>query len=266
MLYICPKCHEKLEKENNSYKCLNNHTYDISSKGYVNFLLNNDKNSINPGDSKDSLQSRNSFLKKDYYSFILNKVIYTINIYKKSDNYKLLDIGCGEGYYTSNVKTKNNEIYGFDISKDGIALATKYNKNEINWFVANSKNIPIEDSSINIVLAMFSFVTPSEIERVLKENGIIIQVCAGKNHLIELKKEIYNDIKEKDENNTLLPFNLIKKEEYTTNITIDNNEDILNLFKMTPHYYKTKQEEKNKIEELNSINLTLDIVINVYVN
>ena len=111
---------------------------------------------------------------------------------------------------------------------------------------------------------MFSFVTPSEIERVLKENGIIIQVCAGKNHLIELKKEIYNDIKEKDENNTLLPFNLINKEEYTTNITIDNNEDILNLFKMTPHYYKTKQEEKNKIEELNSINLTLDIVINVY--
>ena len=264
MLYICPKCHEKLEKENNSYKCLNKHTYDISGKGYVNFLLNNDKNSVNPGDSKDSLQSRNSFLKKDYYSFILDKIKDTINKYKKADNYKLLDIGCGEGYYTSNIKEKNNEIYGFDISKVGISLATKYNKNDINWFVANSKNIPIEDSSIDIVLAMFSFVTSSEIERVLKKDGIIIQVCAGKNHLIELKKAIYDDIKEKDESNTLLAFKLINNEEYGTTITIDNNEDILNLFKMTPHYYRSKKEKREEIEKISNINLTIDIIINVY--
>ena len=263
MLYICPKCHGKLEKDNNSYKCINNHTYDISSKGYVNFLLNNDKNSLNPGDSKDSLQARFNFLNKGYYEYILEKVNSIISEYNGKT---LLDIGCGEGYYTHNIKNNNKffDVYGFDIAKDGINLATRYTKNDVNWFVANSKNIPIEDSSIDIVLAMFSFVTPSEIERVLKNDGIIIQVCAGKNHLIELKKVIYSDIKEKNESNTLLPFKLLRKEEHTTKITINNNTDILNLFKMTPHYYKTKQVEKNKIEKLENIELTLDIVINIY--
>ena len=263
MLYICPKCHEELIKTDNSYKCINNHTYDISSKGYVNFLLNNDKNSIHPGDSKDSLIARYKYLNKGYYEFILNKVN---NIVKEYKNITLLDIGCGVGYYTYELK-KNNpsiDIYGFDIAKEALSIASRYTKTDINWFVSNSKNIPIKDNSIDIVLAMFSFVTPSEIERVLNKDGIIIQVCAGPNHLIELKQTIYDDIKEKEESNTLLPFNLIDKQEYKTNIIINNNEDILNLFKMTPHYYRCSEEKKEKISKLNEIDLTIDIIINIY--
>ena len=32
----CPKCFKPLNKENNSYKCQNNHCYDISKEGYIN--------------------------------------------------------------------------------------------------------------------------------------------------------------------------------------------------------------------------------------
>ena len=80
----------------------------------------------------------------------------------------------------------------------------------------------------------------------------------------ELKQTIYDDIKEKEESNTLLPFNLIDKQEYKTNITINNSEDILNLFKMTPHYYRCSEEKKEKISKLNEIDLTIDIIINIY--
>ena len=263
MLYICPKCHEELTRVDNSYKCINNHSYDISSKSYVNFLLNNDKNSLHPGDSKDSLIARYNYLNKDYYSFIFNKVNDIVSQYK---NINLLDIGCGVGYYTYQLK-KNNpslNIYGFDIAKEALALACRYTKSDINWFVSNSKNIPIKDNSIDIVLAMFSFVTPSEIERVINKNGIIIQVAAGKNHLIELKEKIYGGIKEKDQSNIELPFNIISSNEYTSNISINNNEDIINLYKMTPHYYRTSEEHKKNIIELNHIDLTINIVINIY--
>ena len=204
-----------------------------------------------------------SYLNKEYYSFILNKVNDIVSQY---NDINLLDIGCGVGYYTYQLKNSNPSfnIYGFDIAKEALSLACRYTKNDINWFVANSKNIPIKDNSIDVVLAMFSFVTPSEIERVLKSDGIVIQLCAGTNHLIELKEEIYSDIKEKEQSNTLLPFNLIDRQEHTTKITIDNNEDILNLFKMTPHYYKTNEDNKEKIDRIDSLELTIDIVINIY--
>ena len=263
MLYICPKCRSKLEKVQNSYKCINNHLYDISKKNYINFLLSNDKNSINPGDSKDSLEARHAFLNKGYYEFIFNKVNELLSDY---NNINLLDIGCGEGYYTYNIK-KNNptfNVYGFDISKEAISLATRYTKTDVNWFVANSKNIPINDNSIDIVIAMFSFVTPTEIARVLKSDGIIIQVCANNNHLIELKEIVYDNVIEKNKENVKLPFKLINSFNYNTKITINNNEDIINLFKMTPHYYKVKKDNKILLDNLNNINITLDIIINVY--
>ena len=263
MLYICPKCHEKLVIVDKSYKCINNHTYDISSKGYVNFLLNDDKNSLHPGDTKDSLIARYDFLNKGYYKFIFNKVN---NIVKEYNIINLLDIGCGVGYYTYQLKENNPSIniYGFDIAKEALAIASRYTKKDINWFVSNSKNIPIEDNSIDAVLAMFSFITLDEIKRVLKDDGIFIQVCAGKNHLIELKQTIYDEVKIKEEDNNLLPLNLIDGNEYTTTINIDNNEDIINLFKMTPHYYRCSKEKKNIINNLDKIELTIDIIINVY--
>ena len=263
MLYICPKCKSELNKINNSFICANNHVYDISKKNYTNFLLNDDKNSINPGDSKDSLEARHAYLNKGYYEFIFNKVNELVNNYK---DINLLDIGCGEGYYTYNIK-KNNpsfNVYGFDISKEGISIATRYTKNDINWFVANSKNIPIKNNSIDVILAMFSFLTPSELERVLKDDGIIIQVCASNNHLIELKNIIYENVVVKDKENIKLPFKLIDSFEHTTKVTINNNEDIVNLFKMTPHYYKVKKDNKELLDTLNNINITLDIIINVY--
>ena len=34
------ECKNKLERINNTYKCVNNHSYDISRDGYVNLLIN----------------------------------------------------------------------------------------------------------------------------------------------------------------------------------------------------------------------------------
>ena len=62
-LYICPKCGEVINLVDKTYKCLNNHSFDISKKGYLNILLTFDKNSKQPGDSKECLESRNAFLK-----------------------------------------------------------------------------------------------------------------------------------------------------------------------------------------------------------
>ena len=42
-ILACPKCHEPLEIEGKTCKCINNHCYDIARQGYMNLLLNPDK-------------------------------------------------------------------------------------------------------------------------------------------------------------------------------------------------------------------------------
>ena len=56
---ICPVCKEKLARENKTYKCINNHCFDMAKQGYLNLLLSNQKHSKTPGDDKEMASMRN---------------------------------------------------------------------------------------------------------------------------------------------------------------------------------------------------------------
>ena len=66
MEILCPVCKEKLSQNEKSYKCLNNHSFDISKQGYLNLSLSSSKNT---GDEKNMIKARKAFLDKDYYLF-----------------------------------------------------------------------------------------------------------------------------------------------------------------------------------------------------
>ena len=53
-LLVCPICKNKLilMSEEKTYQCENNHNFDRAKQGYVNLLINNQKKSKLPGDSK----------------------------------------------------------------------------------------------------------------------------------------------------------------------------------------------------------------------
>ena len=91
-LLACPKCHQQLHLENKTLKCENNHCYDISKRGYINLLLNPDKATNNPGDSKESLVARKAYLNKGYYDPILNQVITCIDEFKHQDGLSILEV------------------------------------------------------------------------------------------------------------------------------------------------------------------------------
>lgn len=261
----CPKCHEALLLENNSYKCQNNHCYDISKRGYINLLLNPDKATNNPGDSKESLIARKEYLNTGYYDVVLNEVINCINKYKTNDKLEIFDLGCGEGYYTHHLKQAflDSNVYGLDISKEGINMATRYNK-DICWIVGNSKNIPIVDHSLDFVSALFTVVNQDELKRVLKEGGYIIHVTANNKHLIEIKELIYDEIKVKSDKFIRLDFPVVKQYDLVKEINIENREDALNLLKMTPHYYHIKKERRSVLDTLSSLKVTIDVKITIY--
>jgi 23S rRNA (guanine745-N1)-methyltransferase len=263
----CPKCHQKLVLQGNSYLCENNHCYDISKSKYVNLLLNPDKATNNPGDSKESLVSRRNFLTKGYYDAIANTVIDVITQYQNKDSVQILDVGCGEGYYTNKIRESLNNIessyYGLDISKEAIHMATKYTK-DIYWIVGNSKNLPVEDHSMDFILALFTVVNQEELKRTLQKNGYIIHVTANPKHLIEIKELIYDEVKIKSDKHIRLPFTIVDSFDFIKQVTIDNHADALDLLKMTPHYYHIKKEKRSIIQTIENITITIDIKITVY--
>ena len=272
-MIICPICKEKLIKENRTYKCINNHSFDLSKSGHVNLLLDNQKHSKIPGDDKDMVLSRKNFLEKNYYKGISDKLneIVLKNILNKNEKINILDIGCGEGYYTGNLKNfldKNNisnEIIGIDISKEAVISASKSHKG-INWIVASATNIPVEDNSLDFIICMFAKIIPEEKMRTLKKGGKLIIVSTGENHLLQMKEVVYENVRKDFYSpiEDLKIFNYIETINCTYKTFIKENESIKNLFNMTPYRWRSPREGIEKLFSLNELKTFIDVNFDIF--
>ena len=142
----------------NSYICSNLHSFDIAREGYVNLLMSNYKASKLIGDTKEMVIARSEFLNKGFYDNISETITDSIIKKLKDNTLRILDAGCGEGYYTNQIhhQLKDSELnltfFGFDLSKDAIRFAAKKYK-EIDFIVANTYNkITFVDNSIDIII------------------------------------------------------------------------------------------------------------------
>lgn len=269
--FKCPSCNLNLVIDSHSYICTNKHTYDISKHGYVNLVLVNQKNSVNPGDNAQMMQSRNAFLNKGYYKTLAQKLSDIINLSSQTNPQKILDIGCGEGYYLHSLahsfdKTLEHLFYGIDISKSAIQLAAK-RKIDIKLAVANAYNLPFFDTTFDTIFSIFSPVSSTEVLRLLSDSGKIIIVGPGEEHLSGLTKYIYTDVVPHSGNYHALDANkeLILQEviEIKKNILIQQ-EDILDFLRMTPYYWQVNQESKEKILELQQLETIIHFYIKIY--
>lgn len=273
-VYRCPVCHKILNKVENTYKCENNHSLDIASKGYVNMLLANQRHSINPGDSKEMILSRVKFLECDYYHFLRKTILETIIKYAKKEEFNFADLACGEGYYTNYIHQMLNEKFkvntiGVDISKFAIIEACKKQRTlkltNIDYCIGNLMNLPFLDNSFHFMLNCFALLDEKEFNRVLENEGYFIRVLPDADHLLEIKEVlyenvIYNVMKEKD----LKGFKLIDEIHIKDDITLKNKDEIYNLFTMTPYYYKSSKESMNKLLSKDSLNTRVSFVLLVY--
>ncbi len=258
----CPVCKEPIFKENDKiYRCGNNHSFDIAKKGYVNFLLAHKMNSRLPGDNKLMVDARSNFLNKGYYGSFKDKLKELID---ECNPTTILDAGCGEGYYTDGIYRDCRTVIGIDISKTALQKAAPKNKN-ITYIAASLFDLPIQDESVDLLFSLFAPYAGEEFHRVLNQDGIMILGIPGENHLIELKNVIYeNPYKNRVKDYELLGFTFRKSEKIETKIHLENQEDILNLFRMTPYYYRTRQEDLEKIHSLSEFDVTISFELLVY--
>jgi 23S rRNA (guanine745-N1)-methyltransferase len=258
----CPVCDQLLNQENRSYKCENNHTFDLAKEGYLHLMQNAKKTA---GDSKEMMTARRKFLASGYYeplSDAVNEALLTAQTTQGS----LIDIGCGEGYYLTRFQeqfaAENPDFYGLDISKLGVRLAAKKNPKSL-WLVANFAKLPFTNHSIDTVLSMFAEYSVSEINRVLTENGTVIIVRAAADHLTELKNIIYPEIHEKTKAGAIKDFPgfSVHREIHSYKTNIQSTEDLLSLLLMTPHYWKIKPEGIENLKKHHRLEVTVSIEI-----
>ena len=263
---ICPICGKPLTKNEKSYSCVKRHSFDLAKQGYVNLLPVQNKKSLHPGDTKEMLMARREFLNSGIYMPICNAVTKkSAELMRGIENPQIVDIGCGEGYYTTAIKNAVGDCscMGIDISKDAVRMACSRSK-DIVWAVATSGCLPVEDNSTQLITAMFSLISKDEYTRILQKGGYIIEVIAGNNHLIELKHIIYDEVYKQDKKPAYVSdkFKEISTQEQEFSFTLDNAQ-LKNLLMMTPHLWRIKKENREKLEQTTSLTLTAHYWIRV---
>ena len=264
--FICPKCKTGFSKEGNSYKCANGHCFDISRKGTVNLLLSQKSRH---GDDKLMVNARRSFLDKGYYTPLL-KAVQDAVLSCAKDGCTILDCGCGECWYTSNIRSFLKESYitaeimGIDVSKEAVMAGASRDKS-LKLAVASVYDIPVREKSCDIVISLFAPFSPDEYRKVLKDCGYFITAFPLEEHLWELKSAVYETpYKNEVSDMEITGFELMKSEDVHSKINLCTNDDIKSLFAMTPYYYKTSEADRKKLDNIDTLETTTEFRVAVY--
>ncbi len=267
-MWICPVCQQTLTMVGATYRCAANHSFDISKYGYVHLLPSNRMHGKMPGDNKLMVRARRNFLTGGYYDRLAQTVADKVSQFSVGNT--LLDIGCGEGYYTEFILRHlqragaQADVYGVDISKMAVELAARSYK-DVHFSVGSAFHLPVADGSCGCTINLFAPYCGEEIRRIMKSDGAFIMAIPGSEHLWELKCALYdipykNEVKPFD----LDGFDLVDATEIQYAISLPKQEIIQDLFMMTPYYYKTGVVDQQKLLDHHSMTVTAHFHVLVY--
>lgn len=261
---ICPVCGAKLNTDAAPWRCENGHTFDRARQGYVNLLLVNQKHALHPGDTRDQVAARKRFLDQGFYAPIRDKVIGLLQPALPQQP-AILDAGCGEGYYGAAVAEQlQAELWGVDISKDAVRYAAVRCK-RAHWITASAAHLPFANGSFDAVMSMFALTMDEEFARILKPGGLFLQVLAGEDHLLGLKKVIYPELLRREKHHPVpVGFEPVTREVLEFDFTLTDNQQVQDLLSMTPHYWRITKEGAQAAAQTETLQDTAQVLFNLY--
>lgn len=292
MPLACPVCQNPLFAPRgigNVYRCAQHHSFDVAKEGYLNLHLVQHKNSHTAGDTKASLQARQRFLARGFYAPLKTLALEWLaqglqagaaqvdGAKNATDNQVLLDIGCGEGYYTTDFAAlmQNNApilVYGLDIAKPAIQIASRASKTNFRqaqpsqsqllppadlftklnprYVVASAARLPFLPQSVHAVSSFFAPILWRPIAQTLMSKGGVLVVRAADAHLHSIRTALFGTVQSHAPVQALgdwqTDFKLLKHDTLTVPLTLDNAA-LTDLVTMTPYAYKAKLARKNAL-------------------
>lgn len=229
----------------------------------MNLLPVQHKHSSEPGDNRQMLGARRAFLEAGYYEPMARAVALTIAAEtSEGQTMRLLDVGCGEGYYGRNISAfcSRLELHGVDIAKAAVAAAAK-KLPMARYIVASSNRLPYADGYFDSLLRVFAPSNEDELKRILKPSGRVLIVTPGPRHLAQLKAFIYSEVREHAEEIALPQgFERLGTQRISYRITPDRMERAA-LLQMTPFAWRANESMREAIDEPETLSIEADFIL-----
>ena len=264
-MWTCPFCKENLEVSpaGNSWSCENNHLFDCAREGYVNLLPSNKKSSVEPGDSAQMIAARKRIHTAEIYRPLATAIQSQLT--ELEFKTRILDLGCGEGYYSDAVQQAMPEaqICAVDISKAAIKLAAK-NYPAVNFAVASTFGLPVPSASQDAALRVFAPCDDEEMRRVLRGEGVYLEVTPAARHLWALREALYE---------TPRPHAAAREEiskmklldSSTVEFEVELDQPLLrDLVAMTPFAHRGRREKREELLQLNGLSVQMAFTLNLF--
>jgi len=232
----------------------------------LNLLPVQHKHSSEPGDNRQMLGARRAFLEAGYYEPMAEAVAMMITSGISEDQaIRLLDVGCGEGYYSRKISafcrnSERIELHGVDIAKVAVSAAAK-KLPVARYIVASSNRLPYVDHYFDVLLRVFAPSNEDELKRVLKPSGRLLIVTPGPRHLSQLRAFIYTELREHAEEIALPQgFERLDTQRISYRIMPDRTERAA-LLQMTPFAWKANKSMRQAIHEPEELGIETDFIL-----
>ncbi|MFM1651992.1 putative RNA methyltransferase [Brevibacillus sp. B_LB10_24] len=270
-MFHCPICHSPMKLEDGkSLQCSRRHSFDLSRRGYVNFLSRPAKGKYDKPLFESRMQICNSGFFEPLHERISERIAQEGSF--NSELIIIADAGCGEGSHLARIREKLIHKMsapllgvGTDISKEGIDLAAREHPQVI-WCVADIARPPFAVGQFSLLLNMLSPSNYAEFQRILADDGMLIKVIPGSGYLQELRSLLYGQTNRRgdDEADTEARFRehfaLVDRESVRYSITLDPS-SIRHLVRMTPLSWGADEERLQKVKEMNELEVTIHLIV-----
>lgn len=264
-MWACPFCQEDLvvNPTGNAWSCENNHLFDCAREGYVNLLPSNKKRSVEPGDNAQMIAARRRIHTAEIYRPLATAI--QRQLAELEFNTRILDLGCGEGYYSAAVQQAMPaaQVCAVDISKAAIKLAAK-NYPAVKFAVATNFSLPVPSASQDALLRVFAPCDDEEVRRVLRGEGAYLEVTPAARHLWALREALYETPRPHAAAREEIP-RMKLHESSIVEFEVELDQPLLrDLVAMTPFAHRGRREKREGLLQLNSLSVQMAFTLNLF--
>ena len=244
----CPVCGGILAAGAHSWQCGAGHSFDVARQGYVNLLTVGRKHSRQPGDSPHPAGGPARIPRR--------------RILRAAGGRRVL-YGCGGGAADHPGRRLRRGLLSHPpgcSAAGGRALGRGHCQGcrapgggpgtaPPTGSRRQRPICPFADGAFDCVISMFALTAAEEFRRVLRPGGLFLQVTAGPEHLLALRRLIYPEIREHGAGRpeTLEGFRLERTETVEFPIALSGNRQVQDLLAMTPHFMRISKEGADRV-------------------